>query len=77
MYLAHIDADDVAAGDELFSADLEGQASGMIVNAAPAPGGGHDVLAVIQIDSAQHEPIHWKAGDGPLLDLKVLPYPIP
>ena len=74
--LAHIAAENVAAGDSLFSADLEGQASGTIVNAARAPGGGQDVSAVIQIDSAQHT-VHWKTADGPQLQLQTLPYPVP
>ncbi len=39
MYLAHV-ANNVQAGDELFSAEMEGQSCGMVVNAAPAPGGG-------------------------------------
>src|ERR1700674_89027 len=77
MYLAHIAAENVAAGDSLFSADLEGQTSGTIVNAAPAPGGGQDVLAVIQIDSAQRQSVHWKTADGPQLQLQPLPYSLP
>jgi folate-binding protein YgfZ len=77
MYLAHIAAETVTAGDSLFSADLEGQASGTIVNAAPAPGGGQDVLAVIQIGSARQQTIHWKTADGPQLKLRPLPYPVP
>lgn len=75
MYLAHI-ATPIAptAGDELYSADMEGQASGMIVNAARSPDGGFDVLAVIQISSAEANPIHWKTPDGPVLELLPLPY---
>jgi folate-binding protein YgfZ len=49
MYLAHVASTDaIQEGDELFSADMEGQASGMIANVAPAPNGGYDILAVIQ-----------------------------
>jgi folate-binding protein YgfZ len=77
MYLAHVAAENVTAGDSLFSADLEGQASGTIVNAARAPGGGQDVSAVIQIDSARQHAIHWKTADGPQLQLQTLPYPVP
>jgi len=64
-------------GDELFSADMPDQASGMIVNAAPAPSGGYDVLAVLQIASADGNAMHWKSLDGPTLTLGVLPYAIP
>jgi len=79
MYLAHVDSVDApAAGDNLYTPDMDGQASGMVVNAAPAPGGGHDLLAVAQIESvAAGQPIHWKSADGPVLALKTLPYALP
>ncbi len=77
MYLANIDGTSSAApGDELFSPDLEGQASGMIVNAHPSPDGGCDVLAVIQISSAETGNVHWKTADGPALRFLPLPYPL-
>jgi hypothetical protein len=75
MYLAHIATPGApAAGDELYSADMEGQASGMIVNAERSPDGGFDVLAVIQISSAEAGTVHWKTSDGPVLELLPLPY---
>jgi folate-binding protein YgfZ len=79
MYLAHVDGNDApAAGDNLYTPDMEGQASGMVVNAAPAPGGGFDLLAVAQIESvAANQPVRWKAADGPALALKALPYALP
>jgi hypothetical protein len=78
MYLAHLDSSDVPqAGDELFSADMEGQASGMIVNTAPAPGGGYDILASVQISSLKTEKIHWKSLLGETLQFLPLPYPLP
>lgn len=83
MYLAHIagahldGADAPQAGDELFSADMEGQASGMIVNAAPAPSGGHDALAVVQISSRETQTLHWKSLQGAALQFLPLPYPLP
>ncbi|MEY4730280.1 MAG: hypothetical protein RL020_1438 [Pseudomonadota bacterium] len=75
MYHVHVDST-LAAGDELFSADFDGQASGMIVNAAPSIGGGFDALAVIQIDSAATQTLHAKAIDGPVLKMLRLPYAI-
>ena len=75
MYLANVpSAAAPQPGDKVFSAKLGDQASGTIVNSAPAPGGGHDVLAVIQIESAQSEPLHWQSRDGPTLKLMDLPY---
>ncbi|MBI5625756.1 MAG: folate-binding protein YgfZ [Nitrosomonadales bacterium] len=74
MYLAHLDSNDIPqAGDELFSMAMEGQASGMIVNASPAPGGGCDVLAVVQIASREAQTIHWKSLHGAAL--QILPTP--
>jgi folate-binding protein YgfZ len=90
MYLAHIDtlahidapadpgsSEQPQAGDELFSADMEGQASGMIVNAAPAPSGGYDVLAVVQNSSRETQTVHWKSLQGAALQFLQLPYPLP
>jgi folate-binding protein YgfZ len=79
MYLAHVDGNDApAAGDSLYTPDMEGQASGVVVNAAPAPGGGFDLLAVAQIESvAANQPIHWKSENGPVLALKAQPYTLP
>ena len=67
-----------AAGDALYSAAFgPDQASGAILSAAPAPGGGHDALAVVQIAAAAGDPVRWKTPDGPAVDFKPLPYPVP
>lgn len=77
MYLAHIDGSNTPqAGDELFCADMEGQASGMIVNAARAPNGGHDVLATVQISSRETQTVHWLSLQGEPLRFIPLPYPL-
>ena len=77
MYLGNLPIDSAPLpGDELFSVEMSDQAVGMIVNAAPAPTGGFDVLAVIQIASVENA-IHFKSLDGPSLKLGVLPYPLP
>jgi len=76
MFLAHVDAE-AAPGDNLYSADIEGQATGTVVNAAPAPTGGFDVLAVAQVESANTQTLHLKAADGAALSLKPLPYALP
>ncbi|HUO44536.1 MAG TPA: folate-binding protein [Burkholderiales bacterium] len=77
MYLARIDAtESPLAGDRIFGSGLGGQAVGMIVNAAPAPEGGYDALAVMQIESAAAGDAHWKAADGPRLQIRPLPYDV-
>jgi folate-binding protein YgfZ len=77
MYLAKLTSDATPApGDECYSADMPDQAVGMIVNAAPAPSGGFDVLVVLQMASAESSTIHWKSLAGPALQLETLPYPL-
>ena len=53
---------------------MEGQASGMVVNAQPAPDGGYDLLAVMQTTSIAQAALHFKAADGPILNIQALPY---
>ena len=83
MYLAHIDGAHIESnetpqpGDELFSADLEGQASGMIVNAASSPSGGCDVLAMVQTSSREAHTVHWKSLQGAALQFLPLAYAMP
>jgi len=78
MYLAHVDGDTAPQpGAELFSMEMEGQSCGLVANAAAAPGGGYDVLAVVQIASHDAFPVHLGALTGPRLQFQPLPYPIP
>jgi folate-binding protein YgfZ len=77
MYLANIPGSDLPQpGDRLYSPDFGEQACGTLVNAARSPEGGHDVLAVIQIASAEKADIHWKTVDGLPLKLLTLPYAV-
>jgi folate-binding protein YgfZ len=77
MYLGHIDSEAAPCpGDRLYSAALGEQACGMIVNAAPAPGGGHDVLASVQISSAAAGDVRWKDLNGRVLGLLPQPYDV-
>jgi hypothetical protein len=76
LYLAHLQADRLpVAGDALYAAAFGEQACGTIVDAALAPDGGVDVLAVMQIAAAQD--MHFGSLDGPGLELLALPYPVP
>jgi folate-binding protein YgfZ len=73
MVRARVDAP-AAPGNELYAADLPGQASGTVVNAAAAPEGCSELLAVVQISSLQSaSPIRLGAADGPQLELLPLP----
>lgn len=64
-----------APGDALYADNLPGQASGTVVNAAVAPDGGGELLAVVQIASLDAAtPIRFGAADGPQLELLPLPY---
>jgi folate-binding protein YgfZ len=76
MFLAHVGVEAVP-GDSLYSADMQGQASGMVVNAAPAAQGGFDLLAVAQVESAKSQVLHLKTADGAALALQPLPYTLP
>jgi folate-binding protein YgfZ len=76
MFLAHI-ADEVsaAAGDPLFAEDsTSGQGVGKVVRAQPNPDGGTDLLAVIELSSAEQQALRLNNIDGPLLKLLELPY---
>jgi len=77
MFLAHV-AEDVMPqpGDELFDNALDGQASGMVVNAQAAPDGGYDLLAVIQTASITQATVRFKSVTGPTLSIQPLPYPV-
>jgi folate-binding protein YgfZ len=76
MFLAHVAAGAPAPGDPLYSEDLGDQASGMIVNAAPAPDGGHDVLAVVPAPSAAASTVRLGSLTGASLRFRPLPYAV-
>lgn len=77
MYLAHVFTDAAPQpGAELFSMEMEGQSCGIVANAAPAPGGGYDLLAVVQIASHDAFPVHLGALTGARLQFHPLPYPV-
>ena len=73
MYLAHADTDALPAPGSPVFAEGEEQAVGKVVEAAPAPAGGTDLLMVVQIASAA-KPLHLETANGPALTLEDLPY---
>jgi folate-binding protein YgfZ len=74
MYLARVATEAAQPGDAVFSEDLGEQAAGTIVNAAPTPDGGFDVLAVVQDESATASTVHLGSLSGPALEFRALPY---
>jgi hypothetical protein len=78
LVLAHVDLGaPPEAGARAFSASFGDQACGTVINAAPAPGGGSDLLAVCQIAAATSGDLRLNAPDGPALVLLPLPYDLP
>jgi len=73
MFLAHVDAE-ATAGADVFSPLLAGQTAGMVINAAPSPEGGYDLLAVTRIDCHDDNRVHLGSADGPQLKFRPLPY---
>ncbi len=76
-YLVHArdDAADLAPGIEVFHASDAEQPTGIVVQAAPAPGGGWDALVSMQVASASPGgTLSARAPDGPMLELLALPY---
>ncbi|MDX8399008.1 MAG: folate-binding protein [Gallionellaceae bacterium] len=78
-YLAHIDTELAPqANDPLFSDDYAGQSGGSVLNAAPAPQGGYDVLVTLHISTVQESiSVHWNSTDGAALAFQDLPYTFP
>ena len=77
MYLAHSASQQrPQPGDKIFSSDSNSsQGAGKIVDARPSPGGGYDLLAVMEIAVAQADNAHYPSREGPKLRIIDLPYP--
>ncbi len=73
----HHDGPAPAPGSPVYSPVFGDQACGTVANAAPAPGGGSDVLAVAQISATTSGPLHLGQPDGPALTPLALPYAVP
>jgi hypothetical protein len=75
LFLAHVDVP-AQPGDDLFAPEPADQSCGLVANAAPAPGGGWDVLAVVLSPSVESGEVRLKARDGAPLRFRPLPYPV-
>jgi tRNA-modifying protein YgfZ len=77
MYLAHCPGTEAPeVGAHLYGPDTAEQSCGMVVDAAKAPGGGYDLLAVIQMASAESGDVRMGSLGGPRLAFKPLPYAV-
>ncbi|MHB1140889.1 MAG: CAF17-like 4Fe-4S cluster assembly/insertion protein YgfZ [Sulfuricaulis sp.] len=77
MYRARFEGDALPRpGDSIFAPDFPGQSAGTVVAAQPAPDKGFDLLAVIQISSAENGELHLGSETGPKLSLQTLPYSV-
>jgi len=77
LALAHIDGARPEAGSRLFAIGFGEQPCGTVVNAATAPGGGADFLAVVQTAALADGALRWGDPDGPPVTLLPLPYALP
>ncbi len=77
LFLAHVRAEGIpAASQPLYSTRLGDQAAGTVVNAAPAPGGGFDLLAVVQTASVAGDCVRLGSLSGAVLHFRDLPYSV-
>jgi folate-binding protein YgfZ len=76
MYRAHVESPALPApGAKLYAPGAgPGQSSGTVVVAAPAPEGGCEMLAVIQIADVESGSVRLGDAGGPELSLRALPY---
>ncbi len=77
LFAFHAPSMTVVPGERLWSAAFDDQPCGTVINAAPAPDGGCDLLAVLQLAAAASGDVHLGAQEGPALVPLALPYPVP
>lgn len=73
-YLAHVAVlASPVAGDKVYGV-AGAEPVGMVVNVAPVPNGGFDLLAEIRLESVEAGALKLAGPDGPVLQLLELPY---
>lgn len=71
-HLAHVEGTEaIQPGSKIYGTDST-EPVGLVVNAAPAPQGGYDVLAEIRLESVEAGPV--RLQNGAVLALLALPY---
>jgi hypothetical protein len=74
MQRGHASTTEVALASDVYHVDAP-QPVGTVVMAAPAPGGGTELLFELPLERVQPGKLHLAASDGPLIELRDLPYP--
>jgi tRNA-modifying protein YgfZ len=77
LALAHAEVEPAAAGARIFAAAFGDQPCGTVVNAARAPAGGTDLLAVAQTAAIAGGALRLGAPDGAVASVLPLPYALP
>jgi len=77
LFAFHVETPPPAAATPLYHAAFGAQACGAVVNAAAAPEGGSDLLAVVQWNALADSALHLGVPDGPTLAPLPLPYDVP
>jgi len=78
LFAFHVAAPPPSPATPVYSPVFGEQACGTVVNAAPCPEGGSDLLAVVQWAAATADSaLHLGAPDGPSLATRALPYAVP
>lgn len=75
MAMAHVEGTRPAPGDTVHTPAFGEQAAGIVVDAAPAPGGGYDLLVVAQLEGIGAGDLRLGSLAGERLKLLPLPYP--
>ena len=75
-YRAHIDGGCPLPGTDLYSPDLPDQSCGKVIESAPSPAGGCEILASMLMASAEAGEVRVAAADGLRLSFRSLPYPL-
>jgi len=74
LALAHVERESgIAPGQAVYSPSFPDQAAGEIANAAPAPGGGTDILVVAQVESLRRRDLHLDSPEGPPIEIRSHP----
>ena len=73
MALAHAAGAAPAPGQRVYSTAFGDQAAGEVVNAAPSPEGGSDLLVVAQLESLRSGDLRLESPEGPALEVRSFP----